>query len=30
MIREPDDEGDFTERMPQAFLLARKGGSNNS
>jgi SAM-dependent methyltransferase len=24
LIREPDDEGDFTERTPQAFLLARK------
>lgn len=24
LTREPDDEGDFTERTPQAFLLARK------
>jgi SAM-dependent methyltransferase len=24
LIREPDDEGDFTERTQQAFLLARK------
>lgn len=30
LIRQPDDEGDFTERTSQAFLLARKGGSNNS
>jgi hypothetical protein len=30
LIREPDDEGDFTERTPQVFLLARKSGSNNS
>jgi SAM-dependent methyltransferase len=26
LIREPDDEGDFTERTQQAFLLARKFG----
>jgi SAM-dependent methyltransferase len=25
LIREPDDQGEFTERTPQAFLLARKG-----
>ena len=24
MLREPDDEGDFPERTPQAFVLARK------
>jgi ubiquinone/menaquinone biosynthesis C-methylase UbiE len=24
LVREPDDGGDFTERTPQAFLLARK------
>ena len=24
LIREPDEEGEFTERTPQAFLLARK------
>jgi SAM-dependent methyltransferase len=24
LVREPDDEGDFPERTPQAFLLARK------
>ena len=29
LIREPDDEGDFTERTPQAFLLARKGAREN-
>jgi hypothetical protein len=23
-VREPDDDGDFPEREPQAFLLARK------
>jgi hypothetical protein len=26
LVREPDDAGDFTERTPQAFLLARKPG----
>ena len=29
LIREPDDEGDFTERTQQAFLLARKGDPEN-
>ena len=29
LIREPDDEGDFTERTQQAFLLARKVGREN-
>jgi hypothetical protein len=24
LLREPDDDGDFTERTQQAFLLARK------
>ena len=24
LIREPDEEGEFTERTQQAFLLARK------
>jgi hypothetical protein len=24
LLREPDDDGDFPEREPQAFLLARK------
>jgi hypothetical protein len=24
LLREPDDDGDFPERGPQAFLLARK------
>jgi SAM-dependent methyltransferase len=29
LIREPDDEGDFTERTPQAFLIARKDRPEN-
>ncbi len=29
LIREPDDEGDFTERTPQAFLIARKDRAEN-
>jgi SAM-dependent methyltransferase len=29
LIREPDDEGDFTERTQQAFLLARKRDPEN-
>jgi len=28
LVRGPDDEGDFIERTPQAFLLARKGRSS--
>jgi SAM-dependent methyltransferase len=27
MLREPDDGGEFTERTPQAFVLARKPGA---
>jgi SAM-dependent methyltransferase len=29
LVREADDEGEFTERTPQAFLLARKGSPAN-
>jgi hypothetical protein len=28
LLREPDTEGDFSERTPQAFFLARKPGGD--
>jgi SAM-dependent methyltransferase len=30
LLREPDDEGDFTERTPQAFILARRSSAASS